>query len=144
MIRPFDINDIPQLLDIYNYYVLKTSTTLDHTVAQIKGFTRNIIAIEKKYPVLVVEINGQVIGYSYASLWKAKHGYNKTAESTIYVHPDAKSKGLGTKLYRALIKELRTKNFKVVIGCLTLPNAISVGLHEKLGFIKVAHFPGDR
>lgn len=140
--RNFEINDAPQLLMIYNFYVETSNTTLDHRKATPKAFARRMASIHKKYPFLVYEENGIILGYAFASLWKAKHGYNKTVESSIYVSSDAKGKGVGTQLYRALIKELKFLNYTVVIGCLTLPNAISVALHEKLGFIKVAHFPG--
>ncbi len=142
MIRNFDIKDAPQLLAIYNYYVEKSNTTLDIKKASPKAFSSKLAKIKKSFPFLVVENEGKVVGYAYASEWKAKHGYSLTVETTIYIDPSVKGKGFGTQLYRVLISELKKLGYRVAIGCLTLPNAGSVGLHEKMGFIKVAHFPG--
>lgn len=142
MIRNFDINDAPQLLSIYNHYVVNTYATLDTSKANLRSFTSKLAKIKKFFPFIVIENEGKVVGYAYASEWKAKHGYSLTVETTIYIDPSVKGIGFGTQLYRVLISELKKLGYRVAIGCLTLPNAGSVGLHEKMGFIKVAHFPG--
>jgi phosphinothricin acetyltransferase len=61
-------------------------------------------------------------------------------ESSIYLAPDATGQGLGSRLYGALIGELRRKGLHCVIGGAALPNPASVALHERLGFSKVAEF----
>lgn len=142
MIRLFELRDLPELLKIYNFYVETSIATLDHKKASFKKFSNKLKTISKRYPCFVYEKDGKILGYCYASLWKEKDGYNKTVESTIYISQDHNRNGVGTKLYRHLIAELKRLNYEVVIGCLSLPNAISVALHEKLGFMKVAHFPG--
>ena len=48
--------------------------------------------------------------------------------------------GLGKILYKDLLKRLKELDIHVVLGGITLPNPVSVALHEKLGFKKVAHF----
>ena len=142
MIRKFKKEDAEHLLQIYNHYVKTSTATSDLEIASYAAFSKRMLQIAKDYPFIVYEEEGTVIAYAYASEWKAKHGYHKTVESTIYLSPKAIGKGLGTKVYRQLIKELKILNYNCVIGCLSLPNAVSVALHEKLGFIKVAHFPG--
>jgi phosphinothricin acetyltransferase len=141
MIRDFQLSDLNELLDIYNHYVETSTACLDLQVSSFKMFSQKMKTINKNYPFLVYEQNGRVLAYVYASMWKEKQGYSKTVESTIYIHPDATGKGIGTILYKKLINELRINGFKCVIGCLTLPNTISVALHEKCGFNKVGHFP---
>jgi len=54
--------------------------------------------------------------------------------------PEAKGKGLGSKLYQALFDELRKLPIHSILGGITLPNPASIALHEKLGMHKVAHF----
>ena len=58
----------------------------------------------------------------------------------MYLAPAAVGQGIGTRLYTALIAELRRKGLHCVVGGAALPNPASVALHEKLGFVKVAHF----
>jgi L-amino acid N-acyltransferase YncA len=53
---------------------------------------------------------------------------------------DSTGKGIGTTLYKELLDRLKTLDIHVILGGITLPNPISVRLHEKLGFKKVAHF----
>jgi L-amino acid N-acyltransferase YncA len=50
------------------------------------------------------------------------------------------SQGIGSRLYKTLIEDLRARRIQVVLGGIAQPNQASVGLHERLGFEKVAHF----
>lgn len=61
-------------------------------------------------------------------------------ETTVYIDKDAIGRGLGTKLYTALIDALRSTRIHSLIGGIALPNEGSVTLHEKLGFVKIGQF----
>lgn len=140
MIRPYQESDIDQLVDIYNYHVENGIATLDLKPITSKRLAVQFAKIQKKYPFLVEEDKGTIRAYAYASQWKAKSGYDRTVETTIYGNPQHQGKGVGTSIYRHLIKILKEQSYHSVVACLSLPNAPSVALHEKLGFIKVAHF----
>jgi len=90
-------------------------------------------------PWLVLVDDGVVLGYAYASKWRARPGYRLAVESSVYVDPAQRSRGLGATLYRALIARL-AGHFHCVIGGIALPNPASVALHERLGFRQVACF----
>ena len=62
-------------------------------------------------------------------------------ESTVYLSPGATGGGWGSGLYRELFSRLEQLGLHAVIGGITLPNDASVALHEKMGMVKVAHFP---
>ncbi len=140
MIRPFDIKDIKVLLDIYNYYVLNTIVTFDIKALSLETFTEKVNHINAKYPFIVFEENGNILGYAYGSKWRPKPAYNHTVESTVYVKHGEHGKQIGSKLYAELLSLLKQENYHVVLGGLTLPNEASVKLHEKFGFKQVAHF----
>jgi phosphinothricin acetyltransferase len=91
-------------------------------------------------PWLVAEVSGQIVGYAYASKWKGRCAYRFSVESTVYIDPACIGKGFGLRLYSALIDAIRALSMHAAIGGIALPNAQSVGLHERLGFKKVAHF----
>jgi phosphinothricin acetyltransferase len=91
-------------------------------------------------PWLVLEVEGRVRGYAYATRWRVRPAYRNSVESTVYLEHDAAGSGWGTDLYLALIDALRGKGLHLVIGGIALPNERSIALHEKLGFAKVAHF----
>ena len=86
------------------------------------------------------EENGRVAGYCYAHAWKEKQAYSRTAETTVYLHPDSTGRGMGRQLMTALVDSCRQKGLHVLIACITVPNEASVRLHESLGFRQVSRF----
>jgi len=88
------------------------------------------------YPWLVLDEDG-VIGYAKAGVWRERAAYRWTAETGIYLAPTAHGRGLGTALYGALLDELAQRGFRSVVTGITLPNAASVRLHQRLGFVDV-------
>lgn len=140
MVRPFKIEDIQQLLDIYNYYVLNTVVTFDIEPLIFETFLEKITRINNDFPVIVFEKEKKILGYAYGSKWRAKPAYKYTVESTIYVKYGEHGKQIGTHLYTSLLDFFKQENYNTVLGGVTLPNDASVKLHEKFGFKKVAHF----
>ena len=140
MIRAVTIEDAQELVDIYNYYVLNTIVTFDDVPFSVDAFKEKIESIYKAHPFLVFEEDNKILGYAYANKWREKPAYKHTVESTVYLHHEAQGKQIGTKLYTELLSLLKEQNHHVVIGGLTLPNEGSIMLHEKFGFIQVAHF----
>ncbi|TGV04455.1 GNAT family N-acetyltransferase [Flavivirga rizhaonensis] len=140
MIRHLNLNDTEELLDIYNYYVLNSIVTFDDVALSLETFKDKITRINKDYPFIVFEENNEILGYAYGSKWRPKPAYKHTVESTVYVKHSVLGKQIGTKLYTALLSQLKEQNYHIVLGGLTLPNDASVKLHEKFGFNQVAHF----
>jgi len=139
MIRPLDIKDAKQLLDIYNYYVLNTTVTFDIEALTLEDFKDKLNIIKKKYPFIIFEENNKILGYAYGSKFRPKPAYNYVVESTVYVKHTARGKQIGTKLYTELLKQLKNTNLHTVLGVLTIPNDASIKLHEKFGFEQVAN-----
>jgi len=139
MIRPLDVNDAQQLLDIYNYYVLNTSVTFDIEVLTIENFKDKLNTIKSDYPFIVFEEDNKILGYAYGSKFRPKTAYNYVVESTVYVKHTAHGKQIGTKLYAELLQQLKNINLHTVLGVLTIPNDASIKLHEKFGFEQVAN-----
>ncbi|WP_136480603.1 GNAT family N-acetyltransferase [Cognatitamlana onchidii] len=138
MIRPFQITDAQELLDIYNYYVLNTTATFDIEPLTLETFSNKLTRINNAYPCIVYQLEGEIVGYAYGSRFRPKPAYDYVAESTVYVKHTVHGKQIGTKLYETLIRQLRKTELHTVLGVLTIPNAASIKLHEKFGFKKVA------
>jgi len=141
MIRPVKQQDAQALADIYNHYVKNTVITFEEDCINNNEMIKRIEKITNlDLPWLVIEENDVLLGYAYATPWKARSAYRFSVEATVYLTPKEQGKGLGTDLYQALISELKQKSIHSVLGGITLPNPASVALHEKLGMTKVAHF----
>jgi L-amino acid N-acyltransferase YncA len=140
MLRPCTPTDAARICEIYNYYVRETVITFEESPVPEAEMARRIADITSHLPWLVWEADGVILGYAYASPWKARAAYRHSVESSIYLTHEATGRGLGSRLYTALIAELRQRGLHCVIGGAALPNPASVALHEKLGFSKVAEF----
>jgi len=141
VIRPATIDDANELANIYNYYVQNTVVTFEEDNAtQSEMESRIQKNIRDGLPWLVIEKNGKIAGYTYATKWNERAAYRHTVEVTIYLSNNAVSKGLGSRLYERLFSQLRGKSLHIAIGGITLPNTASVAIHEKFGMKKVAHF----
>lgn len=141
MIRSANESDSAMIAEIYNYYISNTIVTFEESLVNPDEMADRIAStLKDDLPWIVAEEDGRIIGYAYASKWKGRCAYKYSVESTVYLNSSLASKGWGTKLYVELLKILKDKNFHVVMGGISLPNPQSVGLHEKFGFEKVAHF----
>lgn len=140
MLRNCTPTDAAQICDIYNYYVRETVVTFEESPVPEADMARRITDITSNLPWLVWDVDGVILGYAYATPWKARAAYRHAVESSIYLAPQATGKGLGSRLYTALIADLRQRGLHCVIGGAALPNPASVALHERLGFSRVAEF----
>jgi phosphinothricin acetyltransferase len=140
MIRPATIADAAAICAIYNYYVLETTITFEEaavTPAEMEDRMRETL---QSLPWLVWDDDADVRGFAYASKWKGRCAYRHSAEVTVYLDPNSIGQGIGSRLYEALLTDLRQRSLHAVIGGIALPNPASIALHERLGFRKVAHF----
>ena len=140
MLRQCTPYDAAQICEIYNHYVRETVITFEEVPVSEAEMAKRIGDITQRLPWLVWEADGAIVGYAYAGPWKARAAYRNSVESSIYLAPQATGRGLGPRLYTALIADLRQRGLHCVIGGAALPNPASVSLHEKLGFEKVAEF----
>lgn len=139
MIRKVELNDTEAICSIYNYYVENTTITFEEEPVPINEMKSRIESITHKLPYVVYEIEGKVAGYAYATKWKERSAYRYSVETTVYIGIENVGKGIGTSLYKYLMKELKEQGFHTALGGIALPNEASEALHEKLGFEKVAH-----
>lgn len=140
MIREIISADISQICDIYNYYIENTIISFEEKPVSHNEMERRIAEITTLFPFYVYIENDTVLAYAYATKWKSRSAYKNSAESAIYVKNGEHGKGIGRKLYTALLDNLKDRQIHTVIGGIALPNKSSQILHEKLGFEKVAHF----
>lgn len=134
MIRPARGSDADAIAAIYRSYV-EHGTISFETVPPDAATIRDRMATGGgRYPWLVNEADGAVAGYAYASAWSPRQAYDRTVETTIYLAPDARGRGLGPRLYQALLDLLTERGFAQAIGRISLPNPSSEALHTALGY----------
>lgn len=118
-------------------YVRDTVITFEQTVPTVAAFAARIEQIAAVYPYLVYERDGAIGGYAYAHALRERQAFGWAAELSIYLAPTAQGRGVGTVLYRCLLALLEKQGLRRLYGCVTLPNARSERLHDRLGFARV-------
>jgi phosphinothricin acetyltransferase len=140
MIRSVNIKDAAALCGIYNHYIEHSAVTFEETALSPAAMEERIREICRRYPWLVWEAEGRVLGYAYVHRWHERAAYRFTVEDSVYLLPGEEGRGLGKALLERLLEELRKTELHALMSVITLPNPGSVALHEKFGFKKAAHF----
>jgi len=126
--------DAEGILKIYASYVTDTAISFEYDVPSKDEFAKRIENISKKYPYLVCELDGEIVGFAYASSFKGRTAYMWNAELSIYIENKCCRLGLGHSFYSALIEILKLQNIQTVYGGVTVPNEGSEWLHKSMGF----------
>lgn len=135
MLRLAQPTDTDALLEIYGPYVRNTSLTFELETPSPAEFARRMDDYLRYAPWLLMECEGRVAGYAYASRHRERAGYQWSAECSIYLHDDFMGKGLAEPLYKALFEILSIQGFRNVYAVINLPNERSVRFHENMGFL---------
>ena len=141
-VRPATESDLPVVNDVYNQYVAETHYTFDVEPMTIDERREWFTHYDEtgRYRVIVAVSEGIVIGYASSSRFRVKPAYETSIETSVYLAPESVGRGAGSRLYEGLFKALEGEDVHRAYAGIALPNPASIGLHERLGFKRVAHF----
>ena len=120
--------------DIYAPYVRDTAVSFEEAIPSVEEFEGRIRKTTATHPWIVMEVDGRVVGYAYATQHRPRAAYRWTAEVTVYIDGHHHRSGIGRRLYTELLVRLRRQGFRLAVAGITLPNPGSVGLHVAMGF----------
>lgn len=139
-IRDAVIDDLPAMLDIYNYAIRNLVATFDLEEQSLEQREMWFYKHGENYPLLVAESEGAIIGYSCLSSFREKPAYAKTTELSIYVSNEAHGKGVGTALMAVILQRAAQLGFHTVVSGIVGGNEASIALHKKFGFGFIGQF----
>ena len=139
-IRDATKSDVPAILGIYNDVVTNTTAIYDERPSTLEERQAWFEARSKNFPVLVGELNGEVVGFSTFGEWRSRWGYRFTVEHSVHVRADCRGKGFGRQLIEVLFPRAAAMNVHMMIAHIDSAAATSLRLHEKLGFENVGTF----
>ena len=96
-IRVVSPDDAAELLALYRPYVEDTAISFEWETPTLEEFTARIRRTLTKYPYLVLEQAGELLGYAYLSPFHTRAAYAWGAETTIYLRRDSLGQGVGQK-----------------------------------------------
>lgn len=144
-VRAATPQDAEQLLEIYTPFVISedcsvSNVSFELTAPSLAEFRQRIVDISSKYPYLVGEKDGQILGYVYCHPYRERLAYQWSVEVTIYLAPAGQGKGLGRVLYEAMEEILRLQGITMLYSCITLGNEHSIKMHEALDYRLIGTF----
>jgi phosphinothricin acetyltransferase len=146
-IRAATPDDAERLLEIYRHYVLNTAISFEYNAPDLEEFRARIVKTLQKYPYLVAEQEGVILGYAYAGPFVGRKAYDWSAETTVYVSKDVRQRGIGGRLYSALedaLKKMGILNLYARIGYTETDDEYltknSAQFHEHMGYALVGTF----
>ena len=146
-IRTAMTEDAAELLEIYRPYVEKTAITFEYDVPTSEEFRARMEKTLKRYPYLVAEKGGELIGYAYAGPFVGRAAYDWAAEVSIYLKENQRGMGIGKRLYQAIEEISRAQNITNLNACIGSPDPEdeyltrnSIQFHEHMGYRMVGEF----
>lgn len=141
LIRPATSADAAAIQRIYAPIVEETAISFELEAPDADEIARRIERASDLHPWIVAEGGaGELLGYAYATTFRGRAAYDASVESTVYVAPEARRRGVARALMEDLLERLRTAGAHLCVAGVALPNDASVALHEALGFRPVGTF----
>lgn len=134
-IRDVDEGDAEAVAAIYAHHVLNGTATYDidppsveETLAKIRQITG------AGWPFIVAELDGEVVGYAYATQFRDRAAYRFACEDSIYVAPDRTRRGVGKALLVALVVRAAAYGFRTMTAVIGGAEPASIAVHAAVGF----------
>lgn len=135
LIRPAIPADLAAVTAIFAHYVTTSVATFETMPPTEDDWGHKLADLTARgLPFLVADVDGEVAGYAYAAPWRPKPAYHRTAEDSIYLHPERTRLGLGRRLLGVLLQDCAKAGVEQLIAVIADDSPASVALHRAFGF----------
>ncbi|WP_256414048.1 GNAT family N-acetyltransferase [Acinetobacter sp. 5862] len=143
-IRFATLNDLEQILTIYNHEILTGTANWNHQAVALEQYQQRFQDMQQQqFPMIVVEEqhHNKVAGYAYYAAFRRISGYRQSIEHSVFVDPSYARQGLGKALMKQLIHLAIQQNMHIMVAAIDSENMGSIVLHEQLGFVQTGYMP---
>ncbi|TFV88917.1 N-acetyltransferase family protein [Blastococcus sp. CT_GayMR16] len=140
VIRDAAAADAGRCAEIYAPYVRDTAISFESEPPSTEEMARRIAEAQRAHAWLVLEDDGNVVGYAYGGPFMSRAAYQWATTVSVYLAAGRRRTGAGRALYEALFDRLTTRGHRTALAGIALPNDASVGLHRALGFEPVGTY----
>jgi len=137
VIRRAAHEDAEDIAEIYNYYVLGSTVTFDTEPKSAEDRIRWMEEHDELYPVLVGEIDGEIVAWGALTRWALRPAWRHTVEISVYVAGDSTGRGIGPAMTEALVSEATRLGHHAVIAQIVAENGVSLVMSQRQGFERV-------
>ena len=135
-IRDADARDAAAIAGIYNQGIAERCATIE-TAPRSAEDLRARLRDEARFPLLVAETSGRVIGWAGLSSYRSRECYAGIAEFSIYLDRDARGRGVGRQLLEALVAAARARGYWKLVSRIFSFNVASLALCRACAFREV-------
>ena len=135
--------DVAAIQAIYAHHVLHGVASFEEVPPTLEEMrSRRAAALGLGLPYLAAELDGRVVGYAYASMYRARPAYRYTIEDSVYIAEGLGGKGIGTGLLSELIARCEAGPWRQMLAVIgDSGNTASISLHRACGFSVVGTLP---
>ncbi|MBV9906473.1 MAG: N-acetyltransferase, partial [Hyphomicrobiales bacterium] len=136
VVRDASEADMAAVRDIYAHYVLHSLATFEETPPRVEEMlTRRRASVDLRLPYLVAAASAQIVGFAYASAYRARPAYRFTIEDSVYVADGLRGQGVGSALLGELIARCEGGPWRQMLAVVgDSANSGSIALHRRFGF----------
>lgn len=131
---PADAADAAALAHIYNQGIADRNSTFEtrpRTAQDVESW------FDGQHPIVVVELEGEVIAWASTSTYRPRECYAGIAEFSVYVERAARGTGAGKAAMQALIPAAAQAGYWKLLSRVFPENTASLALLRGLGFRQV-------
>jgi len=138
LVRAASARDLPAIQSIYAHHVLHGLASFEDAPPSLEEMQRRYAEVTHRgLPYLAAEEQGELLGYGYCSLYRARSAYRYTIEDSVYVKEGRQRKGVGRALLAELIRACAALDYRQMIAVIgDSANTASIRLHASLGFVR--------
>lgn len=131
-IEPMTAGHAAEVLAIYQAGIEEGDATFETAAPSWADFDRTRLTEHRH--VALDPASGRVLGWAAASPVSARCVYAGVVEHSVYVHPDARGRGVAGALLDALIASTEAAGIWTVQSGVFPENAASLAVHRRAGF----------
>jgi Sortase and related acyltransferases len=133
-IRMASLSDASSILEIYEPYILHTTSTFEYDPIPIDQFKHRMESIMNQFPWLVYEKDNKILGYAYCSPFHERAAFSWDCECSVYVDSNYHGIGIASSLYEKLFDLIQQQGYYNIYAIITETNKSSIQFHQKFGF----------
>jgi L-amino acid N-acyltransferase YncA len=139
IVAPATEADMEAVREIYAHHVLNGLASFEEEAPTLEEMRSRYAQVSRQgFPYLVAKRDGRVLGYAYASPYRARSAYRFSIENSVYVRDGMAGKGIGGALLDALLALCEKGKWRQMVAIIgDSGNEGSIALHRSRGFRKV-------
>lgn len=140
LVRLARASDAESVAEIYNQGIAERSATFETALRTAADLRTRIEDAPDRFPTIVAEKAGAVVGWASIGSYRERPCYAGVGEFSVYIHRDARNRGVGRALLTRLVDEARVRGYWKLLSRVFPANTSSLALCRSLGFREVGTY----